>query len=519
MEQSSRVHKTFLNARINFVFYFITLGLSFFSRKIFLDNLGAEFMGLTGTLSNILGYLNLAEFGVSAAISYHLYKPIQTNDRQLISKLISLFGYYYRNIGIIVGVIAVLFSISFPWIFKSSNFPLSLIYFAFISILSSSLLGYFVNFRQILLSADQKNYLVVIYYQTSIVLKTLIQMYIAYKYKSLYAWVAIELVFGFLYAKILNWRINKIYPWLHSSISLGKTEAKDNPTVLSSTKRIFIHKIKDFLLTQSDQLFVFIFVSIKMVAYYGNYVVIITKISVVLNTILDSVGASIGNLVAEGDKPRILRVFWEITILRFLITGIVSFALIHLVNPFIVLWLGEQYLLGNEVLYLMVVNYFIMGTRGTVDNFNFAYGHYADIWAAWTELGINLSVTIICGYLWGISGILMGKIVSLIPIIVFWKPYYLFKDGFCLPYIEYWKQEIKYYVILIISWVIASNVVELGRFNPSLTFGNWLLYAIVSTGVFSLLYFCGLMFWGPGGKSLLLRLPLNKVGIKIKMCI
>ena len=66
---SGRVHKSFLNAEVNLIFYFLTLFLAFFSRKIFLDCLGTEFIGLTGTLGNILGYLNLAEFGISA-ISY-----------------------------------------------------------------------------------------------------------------------------------------------------------------------------------------------------------------------------------------------------------------------------------------------------------------------------------------------------------------------------------------------------------------------------------------------------------------
>ena len=58
---SERVHKSILNAEVNLIFYFLALFLSFFSRKIFLECLGAEFIGLTGTLGNILGYLNLAE--------------------------------------------------------------------------------------------------------------------------------------------------------------------------------------------------------------------------------------------------------------------------------------------------------------------------------------------------------------------------------------------------------------------------------------------------------------------------
>lgn len=72
----SRVKKTLLNARVNLLFYLLALTFSFFSRKIFLDYLGADFIGLTGTLYNLLGFLNLAELGMGNAIAFVLYKTI-----------------------------------------------------------------------------------------------------------------------------------------------------------------------------------------------------------------------------------------------------------------------------------------------------------------------------------------------------------------------------------------------------------------------------------------------------------
>ena len=93
---ASRCKKSILNARINFIFYIITLFLSFFSRKIFLEYLGADFIGLTGTLQNILSLLNIAELGIGGAIGFNLYKPIQEENKEKINELISLFGWFYR---------------------------------------------------------------------------------------------------------------------------------------------------------------------------------------------------------------------------------------------------------------------------------------------------------------------------------------------------------------------------------------------------------------------------------------
>ena len=100
---SGRLHKSILNAEVNLIFYFLSLFLAFFSRKIFLDCLGTEFIGLTGTLGNILGYLNLAELGITASIGYFLFKPLQTNNRHEVQEVMSLLGYLYNWIGGIIG--------------------------------------------------------------------------------------------------------------------------------------------------------------------------------------------------------------------------------------------------------------------------------------------------------------------------------------------------------------------------------------------------------------------------------
>ncbi len=109
-----RVHKSIMNAEVNMLFFFLSLFFAFFSRKIFLDCLGAEFIGLTGTLGNILGYLNLAELGIGSCISYFLYKPLQSNNRDSINEIMSVFGYLYRCIGFAIFAGGIIISLFFP---------------------------------------------------------------------------------------------------------------------------------------------------------------------------------------------------------------------------------------------------------------------------------------------------------------------------------------------------------------------------------------------------------------------
>lgn len=504
--RESRVQKSLLNAKVNLLFYFLSLGLSFFSRKIFLDCLGAEFLGLSGTLTNILGFLSLAEMGVGTAVAFNLYKPLAEDNRLKISELVSVFGYLYHRIGIFICIVSLILSCFIPLIFKNSQIELSIIYFAYFSILLSSLLGYFINYKQILLSADQKNHVVTKYLQSSVLIKITLQIAISYFYKSLVGWITLEIIFAILGCILLNWKISKEYPWLSVSVKKGQQAYPQNRQIITYTKQIFVHKIKDFLLSQSDQILIFAFVSLKMVAYYGNYTLIITKISQVFLTAMDGFSASIGNLVAEGNKEKIIKVFWEVYCINFFIGGILIFSLYYLLEPFIVLWLGEEYVLNHTILLLLLINIFIMETRKTVDMFNMAYGNYADTWSAWVEGSINLTVTIITAIHWGIIGILLGKIISLLIIVVLWKPYYLFTSGLKLKVSIYWKGTGVFCTTLCTLLIATHYIIQQIPINPYTSFINWILYSTLIITGFSISYIIGIYSLCPGGKSLIQRI-------------
>ena len=502
----NRVHKSILNAEVNLLFYFLSLFLAFFSRKIFLDNLGAEFIGLTGTLGNILGYLNLSELGISASIGYFLFKPIQTENHKEIQNILSLLGYLYRWIGGIIGGGAFIVSLFFPLIFRETTLNLSIIYFAFYSFLGSSLIGYFINYRQILLGADQKSYLVAIYYQSARLVKLTLQIYLAYTYKNLYIWVAIEFLFAIIGCIILNWKINKEYPWLKVDASQGRQHLKAYPEIICKTKQVFIHKIKDFVLVKSDELFIFLFVSLKMVALYGNYMIIISKLITLFSSITGSVGASVGNLVAEGNKSNMLKVFWEYTTIQHTIAAILSFSLYNLMEPFIAHWLGTEYIMDRKILILLIVYIFITNSRQSIDSFNYAHGLYADVWSAWAELIINVFVTIVCGLMWGIVGILIGKIASLIPIVVIWKPYYLFTSGFKVSVWTYWKGVLRNYIISAISFIAGLYTIRFICLNPYYSIWEWAGFAAVSMSIFLLYNLTATLLFAKGAKDILSRI-------------
>lgn len=508
----SRVHKSLLNAKVNLLFYFLSLFFSFYSRKIFLACLGDNFIGLTGTLGNILGYLNLAELGIGSCISFFLYKPLQCGDREKIQEILSVFGYLYRKIGLFILFAGCAISLCFPWIFNEAGLGMGIIYFSFFSFLGSSLIGYLINYRQILLQADQKNYLVAVYFQSAGLVKTALQIFLAYTYRNLYVWVAIEFLFGILGCIILNWKINKEYPWLRTDIKSGKRLLDNYSEIIVKTKQVFLHKIKDFLLRQSDELFVYAFVSLKMVAYYGNYTILVNKFTLLMNLALDGVSAGVGNLVAEGNRKNTMKVFWELMSLRYFIAGSMCYTLFFLSTPFISLWLGAEYVLHDSILVLLLTYSYLLLTNGVVYMFLHAHGLYADVWATWCEMGINVVLTILAGSYWGIEGILVAKITSTTIILVLWKPYYLFKKGLDESLTTYWIGVIRYVSIFAVTFGMGYILRSILPINPFAGWTEFIQYATTLVTTYLILNIPLQYYLAPGCKELIHRFIQEKRG-------
>ena len=314
-----RVHRSMMNIKVGMFFYILSLFLAFFSRKIFLDCLGAEFIGLTGMLSNIMDFLSVAELGIGTSIVYFLYKPLQEDNHEKINEVMSMLAFLYRCIGVVIGTMGIIISLFFPWWFNNLTTGLPLVYFAFYSFLGSSVAGYIFNYKQLLVSANQKQYLVSSYFQTIGITQSLTQIILAYYYRNLWLWVVVGLVFTIIGIIIFNYRIQQLYPWLNINLRKGRENLKKYPEVLKKTRQIFIQKIKDLILYQSDEIMVGMFVSVVKVAFYGNYTMIINKFNFLVNILSEGLSAGVGNLLAEGNERNIMKVFWELTAARFLI--------------------------------------------------------------------------------------------------------------------------------------------------------------------------------------------------------
>ena len=465
----SRVSHAMKNMKFSMFFYLIFIMLQFVSRKLFLDNLGDEFIGLSDTLRSFLGFLNLAELGIGAAVGFSLYKPIFNKEHGRINELIALFGHLYKKIGLFVIIAGIILSLFFPLMFDTLNAPLTVVYYTYYTFLFGMCLNFFFNYHVILLQADQKDYVITSYSQSINLIKIVIQIVIVFYYQSIYGWITLEFLYYIVNSYVLRKKVKEIYPWLSINQKTTNSILNTNPEIINKVKQISVHKLGAFVTGGSDQILIFAFISIETVAFFGNYQLIFNRLLQLVNTAFAGSAAGIGNLVAENDKRNIDKVFWEMMALRFYIGGIATIVLFFVTEPFILVWLEDaKFILNKNVLLLFLLNMFIMQIRIPVDHFKDAYGLYQDVWAPVAQSIINLSLSIILLQYFNLAGVLLGTTIAFSIFILFWRPYFLYKHGFKANLWGYWKRILILGVSFILPFYICyvlQEYISLGELN------------------------------------------------------
>lgn len=497
----SRLALTFKNAWIALVFHLVYIVIQFYSRNIFLDNLGDEFIGVVGTLKSILQFLNLSELGIGAAVGFSLYKPIYEKNQDKINEIIGYLGFLYKRIGLFVLIAATLLILFFPYIFQNVEIGIGMIIFLFIALLTSNLLSYFFAYHVFLLESDQKGYMDITINQSVFVLRLLLQCLVLIYFKSVFFWILLELTTPFIYIFLLRKKIRKTYPWLNFKFKTTLEIRQRNRALLKKIKQLSFHKIGGFVSNGTDNIIIFAFVNPATVAFVGNYQLIMNNINTLVSQFFNGTNASVGNLVAEQDIKNMLKVFWEMMALRFFLAGCASLMLYVGFDDLITIWIGEKYLMSHSILLALILIFFILQVRQPIDSFKQAYGLYADIWAPLVQSGLNLILSVILVIKYGVIGVFLGSLLSQIPIVLFWRPYYLFTYGFKLNIAQYWLGFCFQILYLIFAGTIFYFLIDYLDFSATTNLLS-LLFKLLKFGViFSVIYFLILISLSRGFKD------------------
>ena len=125
--------------------------------------------------------------------------------------------------------------------------------------------------------------------------------------------------------------------------------------------------------------------------------------------------------------------------------------------------------------------------QAVTNSFRSAYGlFYKARFRPIVMVIINLVVSIILVQFLGITGVIIGTIISKLCTTAWLDPYIIYKYGFKDNVSQYYKQYIYYLVITIVGGFILYNLTSLFISNNII---GWLLAAIVTIITYSLIIF------------------------------
>jgi hypothetical protein len=208
-----------------------------------------------------------------------------------------------------------------------------------------------------------------------------------------------------------------------------------------------------------------------------------------MSSVVTSTTAGVGSLIAEGDKVKIYRTFKKLLAVDFLFASIFSACIYRLASGFVACWLGHEYVLDEIVVSLIALQFFLSLFRDCVGQFVAGYGLFGDVWAPFVEAGLFLLLSLLLGTQYGLKGVLLGPIISMLLVIHIWKPYYLFLKGFTKPFYQYLLLISVHIGINVLSFLVSSNVVDAlisGLQIPN-SWIHWLLNASSFLMIMSLL--------------------------------
>ncbi|MDU3526250.1 lipopolysaccharide biosynthesis protein [Clostridium sp.] len=455
----------------------INIVLNFVSRTIFIWVLGSNYLGINGLFSNILSMLSLAELGIGNAIVYHMYKPLANKDNERLKSLMQLYKKAYIIIGVTVVFIGLSILPFFDYIIKDKPniTDLKLIYILF---LINSACSYFFIYKSSLINADQKNYIITIKQQKYAFIQVILQIIFLILTKNYIIYLIVQIICTFLLNFSLSRKADELYPFLKSK-KIESLDKKSKKEIFKHVMAMMSHKIGGAVVNGTDNILISSFVGIYWVGLYSNYILITSTINRVINQIFSSITSSVGNLNAIESKEKSYKIYKRLFFMNFWLYGFSSVCLLILMNPFIELWIGNEFILDKKVILVLIINFYISGMRQTTITFNTTLGlFWNDRFKPWAEAAINLFFSILLANKFGLLGILLGTLISTISTSLWVDPYILYKHGFKKSPSLYAKKYFKYSLMIILTCIITYFITSLIVGNGYVNFAIKLLICL-----------------------------------------
>ena len=484
--------------------------LGFISRKVFIDSLGTEYLGVNGLLTNVLSMLSLVEGGIGTSIVYNLYKPLAENDEPRIIALVQLYKRLYGILAIVIfGLSLTLYPFLGILIKDGSTISsINIIYFIFVF---KNMISYLNAHKWSLINADQKGYILAKYNLIFSVVTTISKIIVLLITNNYILFLLIEAAI-FIIQNLWNGKVvNERYSYIRTKKKyIVEKDVKNN--LITNVKALFLHNIGSYCVFGTDNILISAFISVKAVGLYSNYTMIISQLSSLLTPILGGIGASVGNLIATESKEKSYEVFNVTYFVNFWIYSVCVIFLYNLLEPFIEWWLGSGLLLDKLTFLTVLINFYISGMRNSIITFKSKAGIFDnDKYIPLIESLINLGSSIILVNYFGLAGIFIGTTISTITMPLWIQAKLVYNNIFNKSVKKYFEKYVIYLIITILVGSLTTYICSLISFNG---FISLIVKGVICMVIPNIIYL--IIFYRTKELQQILNIFINMINYNIK---
>ncbi|MDJ8926938.1 lipopolysaccharide biosynthesis protein [Clostridium perfringens] len=418
--------------------------LSFLNRSVFLAVLGITYASINGLFLSIISVLSLAELGIGDAIIYSMYKPIANGDNEKIKSLLKFYKKAYKYIGSLVAIIGIMIIPFINYLIPSDEQVNGLI-MIYILFLLNSVASYIFTYKRAIIIANQQGYINYGYVAIFNCIKSILQIILLLITKSFIIYLIIQIISTLITNIVISKRAEILHPYIKEKANeLDKKESKD---IFENIKALAVYKIGGILMNSTDNIIITKFVGLDWVGYISNYNLIIASVNMVLINIFCGIRASVGNLVATESDSKKYFMFKVINFINFWIFSFSSVAILILSNRFIKLWIGKEYVIDWSILFVLVINFYLVGMQNSIEVFREATGMFKETkFIILITSTINLSLSYIFSINFGVIGVFLATTISILVTNVWYEPFILLK--------KYFNVSLKNYILNYLRYIM-----------------------------------------------------------------
>lgn len=462
-----RTKKAILNFVYDALPQLIISLLGFLRFKFILSNIGEDVLGVYQLFGQLVAYITFVDFGLTSAVCYSLYKPIADKDQSKINSILSGAKYVFNIITVIMFVIGIILTLGIGFFIKETSLSLGFIQICFFMMVISNVITYFVASHTILFDAEQNKYQYIRYTQALLLVKAILEIIFIIVFKNILS----ILILGVIVSIIQNIIIIYISKKKHKNLNL---KCERDMSFWQKTKDLIPHKIGTLVANNIDVLIISKFIGLAQVVTYTSYMYIINTLVTIFSKMTTASYAGIGNLLIV-DREKSYDKFLEYNSFVFFLATIICVPLYFAISPFVNLFYGSDYVVGNVTCLLFVFLVFYSIIRTVFNIFVTAAGLFKEtIICVYLEIGINLILSLVLINYMGITGVILATAIAYIVSEYIVKPSILNKNIFHKKIGCYYKDCLFYIVIVVINLILvyfSNNILVVTNFF------NWILFS------------------------------------------